>query len=737
MAFTVIQGSATNGAARASSTSTVYTEAVALTSTPAVGNFVTVALYSNRGYPTTTNIQSVTLGASGGGSVTMYLLDDGQSSVGGPYLLVYGAYISVAPNGSNLVVKWKNSGLGGTTTLSMALMEFSGAASVSTLANAVKHRFGGGLIDSGSPGYVASYVSAFGGTLTYSGNGSELTISATTWGAGGNPIPIVGSLITIQGSSTSALNNVPMLVKSVSGGTIVVNSTYSGSATERNASVAIYGSIVQQSNYLSGFGASQYFTIAFGLLQWPGTSRIMTSYSTQQQPWVGAFLQNATTSGTRSRIGSAGCTIPTSGTFTIPCSSTTGASSTGSLILHTQNGNIVVTYTSVTSNTSFNGCSVNTPPASSLSVAGYSYLMYPTSTTQTLLGVFPDASVYNPSVLGGLTNGDSTPTSTSVAPYFTVALASGGSATGSIVLMGGYATSGTYANINGIGLVNGTGGSNSPFGGIWTFVPSTRGLTPENASAVETLVARALRVVARTKVAQAVRVHGSKALRVVAWIRVGRAVQVLASKAVKTVARSRFASAVQVRTSSALKTLSHSRVAQAVQIGASRAVRIVSRLRAAKAVFVQAGRISRGIGLLAQIVQIGASQVTRAVFSRRSASAVQLVSAQVTRTRHYGRFGSAVNSYAISTSKRRTWVRRASAVAVGLASTLKTIVYRSHPGTVVGSWETANVVGSFKTGNVTSAIEIANVVGSFKTALLSIETETATLYANAEPLQES
>jgi hypothetical protein len=76
-------------------------------------------------------------------------------------------------------------------------------------------------------------------------------------------------------------------------------------------------------------------------------------------------------------------------------------------------------------------------------------------------------------------------------------------------------------------------------------------------------------------------------------------------------------------------------------------------------------------------------------------------------------------------------------VAVGLASTLKSIAYRSHPGTVVGSWETANVVGSFKTANVTFDTETANVVGTFKTALLTIETETATLYANVEPLQES
>jgi len=732
MAFTVIQGLASNGTARANSTVTIYTENVALTSTPAVGNFVTVAIYSNRGNPTTTNIQSVTLGASSGGSVTMYLLDDGVSSAGGPFLLTYGAYISVAPNGSNLVVKWKNSGLGGTTTLSMALMEFSGAASVSTLANAVKHRYGGGLIDSGSP---APVVSVTRGTTTYTGDGKTLTVYPILFA----PQAIVGSYLTTT-ASTAPIANTPMLLRSISGPdisglyTMTLDSTYNGTSTEGASGVYFYGSSVQSSNAL--LSSSQYPTIAFGILQWPGTSRIMTSYSTQKQPWVGAFFQNATTSGITIRTTSAGFTIPTSGTFTIPVASTASATGRGSLILYTQNGNIVVTYTSVTANTSFNGCTVNTYPSSPVSVAGYSYLMYPNSTTQTLLGVFPDVSVYNPSILGGLTNGDSSPTSTSVAPYYSIALQTGGSVTGSLVLMGGYATSGTYANIYGIGLVNGTGGSNSPFGGIWTFVPSTRGLTPENASAVETLASKALRVVARTKVAQAVRVQGSKALRVVAWVRVGRAVQVLASKAVKTVARSRFASAVQVRTSKALKTLSHSRVAQAVQIGASRAVRIVSRSRAAKAVFAQAGRISRGIGLLAQIVQIGGSRVTRAVFNRRSASAVQLVSAQVTRTRQYGRFGSAVNSYAISTSKRRTWVRRASAVAVGLASTLKTVVYRSHPGTVVGSWETAGLASSWKTGLVRFDTETANVLGTFETGSVAIETETGNVYAQVEPLNE-
>jgi hypothetical protein len=631
MAFTVIQGLASNGVARAYSSVTTYTDNFTLTSTPTVGNFVTVALYSNQGNPSASNIQSVTLGATGGGSVTMYLLDDGIGNNGGPFLLLYGAYISTAPNGGFLVVKWKNQ-TGLTATLSLAAMEFSGASSVSTPANAVQHRYANGLVDSGSPGLVGA---ALGGYLSYSGNGSVLTISGSWLGG---PIPIVGSYLTIKSSSVSTLNAVPMLVLSVSGPTVTVLSSYNGTATENNT-VQFYGSIVEQTNSVSANGGSQYPTFSLGILSWPGTSRIMTSYSAQKQPWIGAFYQPATTSGTRIRMGSAGCTIPTSGSFTIPVASTTGASATGKLILHTQNGNIVVTYTSVTASTSFNGCTVNTYPTVATTVAGYSYLTYPTSTTQALLGVFPDASVYNPSVLGGLTNGDSSPTSTSVAPYYAVTLASGGIVTGSLVLMGGYATSGTYANINAIGQVNGTATSNGPQGGIWTFVPSGRVLTPENASAVRGFASSTLRVVAWTRVGRAVQVASSKFARTIAWTKVGRAV------------------------------------------------------------FTQAGRLTKGLGLLALIVQIGASRINR--------------------TRNYGRLGSAGTSYAVKTAKSRTWVRRASAVVVGLASAFETFISQTHPGTVVVSAETANVVGSFKTANVT------------------FDTETATLYANVKPLQES
>jgi hypothetical protein len=559
----------------------------------------------------------------------MYLLDDGIGNSGGPFLLVYGVYLATTANGQSVVVKWKNQTFG-TATLSLAAMEFSGTASVSTPANAVQHRYANGLVDSGSPGLVGA---ALGGNLSYSGNGSVLTISGSWLGG---PIPIVGSYLTIRSSSVSTLNAVPMLVLSVSGPTVTVLSSYNGTATENN-NVQFYGSIVEQTNFISANGGSQYPTIAFGVLQWPGTSRIMTSYSAQKQPWIGAFYQPATTSGTRIRMGSAGCTIPTSGSFTIPVASTTGASATGKLILHTQNGNVVVTYTSVTASTSFNGCTVNTYPTVATTVAGYSYLTYPTSTTQALLGVFSDASVYNPSVLGGLTNGDSSPTSTSVAPYYAVTLASGGIVTGSLVLMGGYATSGTYANINAIGQVNGTATSNGPQGGIWTFVPSGRALSPEGASAVQGFA--------------------SSTLRVVAWTRVGRAVQV---------ASSRFG---------------------------------IVWTKVAKAVFTQTGRLTKGLGLLALIVQIGASRINR--------------------TRNYGRLSSAGTSYAVKTAKGRTWVRRASAVVVGLASAFETFISQTHPGTVVVSAETANVVGSFKTANVT------------------FDTETATLYANVKPLQES
>jgi hypothetical protein len=75
-------------------------------------------------------------------------------------------------------------------------------------------------------------------------------------------------------------------------------------------------------------------------------------------------------------------------------------------------------------------------------------------------------------------------------------------------------------------------------------------------------------------------------------------------------------------------------------------------------------------------------------------------------------------------------------VAVGLASTLKTIVYRSHPGTVVGSWETAGLASSWKTGLVRFDTETANVLGTFETGSVAIETETGNVYAQVEPLNE-
>ena len=726
MAFTTIQGLASNAAfARPNSTATV-TDTWTLTSNPVAGNFVVVAIYSNRGNPSTSNIQSVTVGINGVGATPMYLLDDGASSTGGPFLLVYGVYIATTLTDKIIVVKWKNSGLGGTTTLSLAAMEFSGASSVSTATNATKHRFGGGLIDSGSPGVVASWAAYLGGGLNYNGNGSELTISAGYWGPT-NPIPIVGSLITIFNSSVTALNGVPMLVKSVSGSTIVVNSTYNGSANEGSTYVVIFGSVVEQSN---GFinGGSQYPTAAYGILQWPGTSLIMTSYSGQKQPWIGAFVQNVTANGTRTRMTLSGCTIPTSGTFTIPVASTASASASGSLILHTQNGNVVATYTSVTVNTSFNGCTVNTPPSVSTTVAGYSYLTYPTSTTMPLIGVFPDASVYNPSILGGLTNGDSTPTSTSIFPYYTIALATGGSVTGSIVLMGGYATSGTYSNINAIGQVNSQATSNSPFGGIWTFVPSGRALTPENASAVQNFVSNAIKAVKRN--------------------RFSLLIQTSSAIAIKTITKSRLAKAIQTSAVLTIRKTLRNRYSKVTQIEVPNVSRKTFIRRFSTAIFTQTNRLTKRMGLLALIAQIGASRATRTVSRKRSAQSIQNpnvlinrtrnrirlakallveslsinrrvnrgrkaivtqpVQAVVTRKINRGRRGIVTVNYSITTSRRRTSFRRviATMVAVG-----KNIAIRPfHISTIERATETHTLVSVSETAtnNVDTTGEFTN-----------------------------
>ena len=728
MAFTVIQGIAANAASsHANSSSATYTDNFTLTSTPAVGNFVTVAIYSNRGNPSTSNINSVTLGATGGGSVTMYLLDDGASSSGGPFLLVYGAYISTAPNGGFLVVKWKNQ-TGGTATLSLAAMEFSGASSVSNPLNTTKHRFGGGIVDSGSPGVVASWAGYLGGGLNYNGNGSELTISAGSW-AFGNPIPIVGSLITIFNSSITALNGVPMLVKSVSGSTIVVNSTYNGSANEGSNIIQIYGPVVEQSATLSSQGGSQYPTIAYGILQWPGTSLIMTSYSGQKQPWIGAFVQSVTANGTRIRMTSAGCTIPpTSGTFTIPVASTTSAAASGSLILHTQNGNIVATYTSVSASTSFNGCTVNTYPSVSTPVSGYSYLTYPTSTTMPLIGVFPDASVYNPSILGGLTNGDSTPTSTSISPYYTIALATGGSVTGSIVLMGGYATSGTYSKINAIGQVNSQATSNSPFGGIWTFVPSTRALTPENASAVQNFVSNAIKAVKRNRFSLLIQTSIVNAIKTITKFRLAKVIQTSVVLKIRKTLRNRYSKVTQIevpnvsrktfirRFSTAIFTQTNrltkrmGLLALIAQIGASRATQTVSRKRSAQSIQNPNVLINRTRNRirLAKALLVESLSINRRVNRGRKAIVTQPVQAVVTRKINRGRRGIVTVNYSITTSRRRTSFRRviATMVAVG-----KNIAIRPfHISTIERATETHTLVSVSETAtnNVDTTGEFTN-----------------------------
>ena len=743
MAFTTIQGDAFNGSSRL--TGSTYTESRALPAVPTAGNFVVVAIYSNRGNQNVT-INYVKLGSTGAlANVSLYLLDNGASSSGGPYVLVYGGYVSTTPNGQNCIVNWTNS-TGGTATLSQTLMEFSGAASVSTPANATKHRFGGGLIDSGSPGEVASCNLRLSGTLTYNGNGSELTISATTWVLG-NPIPIVGSLITIIGSSVAAINGVPMLVKSVSGSTIVVNSTYNGSTIEFNNVINIYGSVVEQS--ATYYGGSQFPTIAYGILQWPGTSLIMTSYSGQKQPWIGAFVQNVTANGTRIRMTSAGCTIPTSGSFTIPVASTTGAAISGSLILHTQNGNVVSTYSGFSANTSFNNCTVNTYPSVSTPVSGYSYLTYPTSTTMPLLGVFPNASVYNPSSLGGLTNGDSTPTSTSNFPYYTITLASGGTATGSLVLMGGYATSGTYSNINAIAQVNyqATPG-NSVNGGIWTFVPSTQALTPENASAVQTSIVNAIKSVKRNRFSLLIQTSIVNAIKAVKRNRFSLLIQTSSDIAIKSVKRNRFSLLIQTSAVLTIRKTLRNRYSKVTQIEVPNVSRKTFIRRFSTAIFTQTNRLTKRMGLLALIAQIGASRATRTVSRKRSAQSIQNpnvlinrtrnrirlakallveslsinrrvnrgrkaivtqpVQAVVTRNINRGRRGIVTVNYSITTSRRRTSFRRviATMVAVG-----KNIAIRPfHISTIEQATETHTLVSVSETAtnNVDTTGEFTN-----------------------------
>lgn len=460
------------------------TYSVALGSTPVSGNFVVVAMGTSSGTTGAATINSVTLGATGTtNGVPLYLMDN-QSN---PSVLLYGGYVSSTPAGLYLNINWTNSS-GFRLGLAAAAMELTGVGASATPANATfNHSYNpGGLIDSSTPAVVAQPNSIF--TNTYSGNGSILTISLGGYTGTSVNTAQVGSYITITGSSVTALNNVPMYVVSSSGyttsGTITCVSSYNGTATEANNAVNIYESYVGGSSSVAPFSGPDASTY-FGAVAWGGSAALPFNYQSGA-PWIAAWSQTQLSVGTHVRMGSAGCTIPTSGSFTIPVSSTTGASSSGKLILYTQNGNIVVSYTSVTANTSFNGCTVATYPSTTKSVAGYTYLQYPTGTanSQSLSAPLIGSSMTS-SAFGGLVTGDSSPSSTSVVPQATATASGGGYFPMQIILQAGYSNTGngnvtTYIPVN----VNYTAGTTTANGVIYSLSPPSPLLTRAAADAI-------------------------------------------------------------------------------------------------------------------------------------------------------------------------------------------------------------------------------------------------------------
>lgn len=94
----------------------------------------------------------------------------------------------------------------------------------------------------------------------------------------------------------------------------------------------------------------------------------------------------------------------------------------------------------------------------------------------------------------------------------------------------------------------------------------------------------------------------------------------------------------------------------------------------------------------------------------RSANATQVVSASVVKQVSLTRRASATVNYAISSSKSRTFARKAIATAVAVGRLVIAISTKTHPGTVTSDFKTASVTGKMQT---------ASVVGDFKTASVS------------------
>ena len=587
MAFTVSQVASGSNATTVGNNATQNYTGVSFASLPTAGQFIVVAMFSNQGGNFTVN--TCTIGSTSNTALfqlTQSRYVDIFSNIAYGITL-YGGYLDTTPTGTGQIkINWTNT-TGATAKLSVAAMTFTGTGSASVLGASASQREASpeGLIDSTTYGangglYFASYV----------GDGTVTTVTASS----GNLAPFpTGCYVQIVGSSV--LNGAYYCVQGNRGtNTFKILSSFSGSATEANTFATVVTPMPEGIASTSQSGnASSFYTNGF--VSWPYFNTLQNTYTARQQPWIAAVYSNSTSVGSHQRcVGVA--TIDTSGNITttgqatgtcvfgaVPTTPTSGKG-----VIYTTQGNMVFSYTGSNGTNTLTGCSISTPPASSINIPTLSYVYLPNAAGQNLAAVLPTQSNTS-SVVGGLTTGATAGGGGTVPPFSGVALGSGGAVTGSLQLFGGGNAVGSYATPVTIALgVNGGGAPAGCVGVIMSLVPATRTLTRGN-NAVVAYIGKVVKNFAKKPIIAA----GISAARVSkTYGRMIRATQIVIARATRTKQYTRTAKATQVLIAQSSRVAQYVRTSLAAQVFVATSTRIIAYARTARATQISVSKLS-------------------------------------------------------------------------------------------------------------------------------------------------
>jgi hypothetical protein len=409
-----------------------------------------------------------------------------------------------------------------------------------------------------------------------------------------NNVLIAGQQVYISGSNIITAGSYTIVGSTAT--SISFLGTFSG--TESSTSALYYtntfGNNYGGSNNSDSYNPGFVTGINPGLTA-PYATTVPTSYGSQKQPWVAAYITSEVYGLSQLRSSAALITIDTSrnvtsagqatGTIVTTASGFSTATSSSGFI-PTPNGNMVFSYTGI-SGTTLTGCTVATAPSSNIVCPQYVSVYVPSIAGHGIYGVLPTASATS-SASSGLANGDSSPTGSSINAFPTIQMLS--PAANRLVMYGGYNAGGAKITTAVGALRIGTGTATGR-GLLYTFVPATRtqtdlasatatsaGSTPRKrlayrlTGAVQTIIASTKREYFRQRMALASQIQASRGLRAVNRRKSANATQVVAATVTRRKSFNRFGQAVSVYAIGSTKRMTRVRRALAGLVGAAQAL---------------------------------------------------------------------------------------------------------------------------------------------------------------------